>query len=389
MKISPKGTLLKIFAIIVVAFVVASCARMGNPDGGWYDETPPRVVGASPSEKATNVNAKKVYINFDEFIKVDNPTEKVVVSPPQIEAPEIKAQGKRIAISLLDSLKANTTYTIDFSDAISDNNEGNPMGNYTYCFSTGNVIDTLEVAGSVLAADNLEPVKGILVGLYADLADSAFSTKPMLRVSRTDSQGHFVIKGVAPGSYRIYALQDMDGNYMLSQKSEKLAFSHDIIVPSSKPDVRQDTTWIDSLHIKSIDQVNYTHFLPDNVVLRAFTELVSDRFFLKAERQKANCFSLYYSYGDSILPQIKGLNFNEKDAFILEKSEKNDTLTYWIKDTALVNQDTLNIELTYRMTDSTGVLRNQTDTLEILSKEPYEKRMKAQAKELEKWTKKQ
>ena len=114
-----------------------------------------------------------------------------------------------------------------------------------------------------------------------------------------------------------------------------------------------------------------------------------DRFFLKAERQKANCFSLYYSYGDSILPQIKGLNFNEKDAFILEKSEKNDTLTYWIKDTALVNQDTLNIELTYRMTDSTGVLRNQTDTLEILSKEPYEKRMKAQAKELEKWTKKQ
>ena len=200
MKISPKGTLLKIFAIFVVAFVVASCARMGNPDGGWYDETPPRVVGASPSEKATNVNAKKVYINFDEFIKVDNPTEKVVVSPPQIEAPEIKAQGKRIAISLLDSLKANTTYTIDFSDAISDNNEGNPMGNYTYCFSTGNVIDTLEVAGSVLAADNLEPVKGILVGLYADLADSAFFTKPMLRVSRTDSQGHFVIKGVAPGS---------------------------------------------------------------------------------------------------------------------------------------------------------------------------------------------
>lgn len=124
-------------------------------------------------------------------------------------------------------------------------------------------------------------------------------------------------------------------------------------------------------------------------MLRAFTEQVSDRFFLKAERQKANCFSLYYSYGDSILPQIKGLNFNEKDAFILEKSEKNDTLTYWLKDTALVNQDTLNIELTYRITDSTGVLRNQTDTLEILSKEPYEKRMKAQAKELEKWTKKQ
>lgn len=374
----------------VLAFLMlVSCAKMGQPDGGWFDETPPKVIGASPADKGVNVKQKKVNIYFDEYIKVDNPTEKVVVSPPQLEVPEIKASGKHIQISLVDSLKPNTTYTIDFSDAISDNNEGNPMGNYTYSFSTGEVIDTMEVSGYVLESENLEPIKGILVGLYADHADSAFKTKPMLRVSRTDSRGRFVIKGVAPGSYRIYALQDMDGNYIFSQKSEKLAFSHDIIVPSSKPDVRQDTTWIDSLHIKSIDQVNYTHFLPDNVVLRAFTEQVSDRFFLKAERQKANCFSLYYSYGDSILPQIKGLNFNEKDAFILEKSEKNDTLTYWLKDTALVNQDTLNIELTYRITDSTGVLRNQTDTLEILSKEPYEKRMKAQAKELEKWTKKQ
>lgn len=177
-----------------------------------------------------------------------------MVSPPQLEQPEIKGAGRRIQISLVDSLKANTTYTIDFSDAISDNNEGNPMGNYTYSFSTGAAIDTMEVSGHVLESENLEPVKGILVGLYADHADSAFRTKPMLRVSRTDSRGRFVIKGVAPGSYRIYALQDQDGDYKFSQKSEKIAFSHDIIVPSCKPDVRQDTTWVDSLHIKSIDR---------------------------------------------------------------------------------------------------------------------------------------
>ena len=374
----------------VIAFLLlASCAKMGQPDGGWYDETPPKVIGASPADGGVNVKEKKVRIYFDEFIKVDNPTEKVVVSPPQLEAPEIKASGKMIQVSLVDSLKSNTTYTIDFSDAISDNNEGNPMGNYTYSFSTGEVIDTMEVSGYVLESENLEPIKGILVGLYADTADSAFKTKPMLRVSRTDSRGRFVIKGVAPGSYRIYALQDMDGNYMFNQKSEKLAFSHDIIVPSSKPDVRQDTTWIDSLHIKSIDQVGYTHFLPDDIVLRAFTEQLTDRYFLKSERKQANNFSLFFSYGDSILPQIKGLNFNADSAFILEASEKKDTLTYWLRDTALVNQDTLNIELTYRMSDSTGVLHNQTDTLELLSKEPYAKRQKALAKELADWTKKQ
>ena len=375
---------------LLVFLLLVSCAKMGQPDGGWFDETPPKVIGASPADGAVNVNQKKINIYFDEFIKLDNPSEKVVVSPPQLEQPEIKGAGRRIEISLVDSLKANTTYTIDFSDAISDNNEGNPMGNYTYSFSTGAAIDTMEVSGHVLESENLEPVKGILVGLYADHADSAFRTKPMLRVSRTDSRGRFVIKGVAPGSYRIYALQDQDGDYKFSQKSEKIAFSHDIIVPSCKPDVRQDTTWVDSLHIKSIDQVDYIHFLPDNIVLRAFTEPLTDRFFLKAERQKANSFTLFFSYGDSILPQIKGLNFDAENAFLVEASEKKDTITYWLKDTALVNQDTLLMDITYRMTDSTGVLVNKTDSAqEILSKEPYAKRMKNMEKELAAWTKKQ
>ncbi len=375
---------------LLVFLLLVSCAKMGQPDGGWFDETPPKVIGASPADGAVNVNQKKINIYFDEFIKLDNPSEKVVVSPPQLEQPEIKSAGRRIQISLVDSLKANTTYTIDFSDAISDNNEGNPMGNYTYSFSTGAAIDTMEVSGHVLESENLEPVKGILVGLYADHADSAFRTKPMLRVSRTDSRGRFVIKGLAPGSYRIYALQDQDGDYKFSQKSEKIAFSHDIIVPSCKPDVRQDTTWVDSLHIKSIDQVDYIHFLPDNIVLRAFTEPLTDRFFLKAERQKANSFTLFFSYGDSILPQIKGLNFDAENAFLVEASEKKDTITYWLKDTALVNQDTLLMDITYRMTDSTGVLVNKTDSAqEILSKEPYAKRMKNMEKELAAWTKKQ
>ena len=130
-------------ALLLVA-VVASCARMGQPDGGWYDETPPKVIGATPADRGVNVSAKKVNIFFDEYIKIENPSEKVVVSPPQLEQPEIKAAGKRIEVKLADSLKANTTYTIDFSDAITDNNESNPLGNYTYSFSTGPQIDTLE-----------------------------------------------------------------------------------------------------------------------------------------------------------------------------------------------------------------------------------------------------
>lgn len=374
--------------MLLAAFLLGSCARMGQPDGGWYDETPPRIMGAAPADKGTNVKSQKISIFFDEFIQIENATEKVVVSPPQLETPEIVASGKRIKIELLDSLKPNTTYTIDFSDAITDNNEDNPLGNYTYSFSTGDAIDTLEVSGKVLQAKDLEPVKGILVGLYNDLSDTAFTTKPMLRVSRTDGSGRFVIKGVAPGTYRVYALQDADGNYLFNQKSEMLAFSQEKIVPSFKPDVRQDTTWIDSLRIKSIDRVGYTHFLPDDIVLRAFNEVMTDRYFLKAERREPESFTLFYSYGGE-MPQVRGLNFQSDDAFIIESTEKQDTITYWLKDTALVNQDTLRVELTYHMTDSLGKLVEQIDTLDILSRISYEKRLKDLEREREEWQKKQ
>lgn len=374
---------------LLAVLAVVSCAKMGQPDGGWYDETPPVIVRTTPQDQGTNIKDKKISIYFNEYIKVDNPTEKVVISPPQIEQAEIVASGKKIAVELKDSLKPNTTYTVDFSDAITDNNEGNPLGNYTYTFSTGGHIDTMQVAGYVLNAQNLEPIKGILVGLYNNLSDTIFTKEPMLRVSRTDSRGKFIIKGVAPGDYRIYALQDADNNYVFNQKSEQLAFSHEIITPSFKPDVRQDTVWRDSLHIDSIMRVPYTHFLPDDIVLWAFTETQTDRYLIKTERTEPDRFTLYFSYGDSLLPQITGLNFNADDAFIIEAAEKRDTVTYWLRDTMLVNQDTLRMEVKYMATDTLGVLRLQTDTMDILAKVPYEKRLKQQQDEYEEWKKKQ
>jgi len=379
----------KMVFMALTASLLASCARMGQPDGGWYDDDPPRVVGSTPADKATNVKSQKVTIYFDEYIKLEDATNKVIVSPPQLETPEIKEAGKRVIVELKDTLKDGLTYTIDFSDAISDNNEGNPMGNYTYSFSTGEKIDTMEVSGYVLDASNLEPVKGILVGLYSDLADSAFKTKPMLRVSRTDSRGHFQVKGVAPGTYRAYALQDADRDFKLSSKAEMIAFSHDTFQPSSKPDVRVDTVWRDSLHIDALLQVPYTHFLPDDLTLLAFTETQTNRYLVKTERQEANKFTLYYSYGDSLLPEIRGLNFNADSAFVVETGEKRDTIHYWLRDTTLVNQDTLRMELKYQMTDSLGKLVMQTDTMDVLAKVPYERRKKELEKEIEKWQKEQ
>ena len=374
------------YAALFIVLLLASCAKMGRPDGGWYDEEPPYVVACTPADKGVNVKEKKINIYFNEYIKLENASEKVVVSPPQKEMPEIKGSGKKITISLFDSLKANTTYTVDFSDAIVDNNEGNPMGNYTYSFSTGEVIDTFEVSGHVINAQNLEPVQGIHVGLYNDLADSAFTTKPMLRVSRTDSRGHFVIKGVAPGKYRVYALRDADDNYMFSQKAEEMAFNHNIITPSCFDDVRQDTLWKDSLHISSISHTGYIHYVPDDIVLMSFTEPQTDRFFLKAERKEENNFKMIFSYGDSILPMVRGLNFDDTKLYA-EYKDRKDSITYWLTDSVLIKQDTLRMEVMYNTTDTMGVLQNTIDTLEMVANTPYEKRQELAAKEFEKWEK--
>ena len=374
----------------VFLFLLCSCARMGSPDGGWYDDTPPRVVSSSPADGGTDVTAKKIVINFNEFIKIENAQEKVIISPPQLEQADVKAAGRRIIIELKDSLKENTTYTVDFSDAITDNNEGNPMGNYTFSFSTGDHIDTMEVSGYVLNAEDLEPIKGMLVGLYPyDAPDSIFHHEAMMRVSRTNGNGQFAIKGVANGKYRAFALNDADGDFIFGQKSELIAYSRDSIIPSWKPDTRQDTVWRDSLHIADILRVPYTHFLPDNVTLLAFQEPQTDRFLVKTERQKPEKIDLFFSYGHDSLPQIKGVNFNSDDAFVIESSEKRDTVSYWLRDTTLVNQDTLIMELRFMGTDTLGMLVEQVDTITALSKVSYERRQKDLKKELEEWQKQQ
>jgi hypothetical protein len=375
--------------ILSCCLLAVGCARMGQPDGGWYDDTPPRVVDATPADKATGVKAKKINIWFNEFIKIQDAQNKVIVSPPQLEQPEIKDNGRRIIVELKDSLKENTTYTIDFGDAIVDNNESNPMGNYTYSFSTGDRIDTLEVSGYVLDAENLEPIKGIQVGLFDDLSDTVFKQKPMIRISRTDSRGHFTIKGVGPGTYRCYALKDADGDFVYNQKSEQLAFSHHTFEPSWKPDTRQDTIWRDSLHIDNILRVPYTHFLPDDITLLAFTAEQTDRYLLKNERPEPNKLAFYFTYGNPELPVIQGLNFESDSAFVLEANARQDTLIYWLRDTMLINQDTLRMEVQYLMSDTLGVLFQKTDTLELLPKLSYEKRMKEKQKEFEKWQKDQ
>lgn len=381
-----KFSSLHILPFAVIILILYACASTGTPDGGPYDETPPKFVRATPDPNSTGNTRKKIAIEFDEFIKIENAAEKVIISPPQTEMPEVKASGKRVLVEFFDTLRANTTYTIDFGDAIVDNNEGNPMGNFSYAFSTGETIDTMEVSGTVLNAQDLEPIKGIQVGLHKNLNDTAFTKLPFDRISRTDSRGRFSIKGVAPGKYRIYALKDGNQNYLFDSKTEIIAYSDSLIIPSMEPATRQDTTWnaIDTLKIDTVKTVHYTHFMPDDIILRAFKEETTMQYLAKSEREQLNRFSLYFSAKADTLPTVTGLDFDEKDAFIIESSLKNDTIRYWIKDTVLCERDTLTLQLDYLYTDTLGNLVPKRDTLYMMNKLSKEKRLAMAKEEMEK-----
>lgn len=146
-------------ALVSVIIAMYACASMGTPDGGPEDYDPPKFVRSTPEPNAINYNKKKVTIEFDEFIKLEKASEKVIISPPQAEAPEVRASGKKVIVQFQDSIKQDITYTIDFGDAIVDNNANNPLGQFAFAFSTGNTVDTMAVSGTVLNAENLEPIR--------------------------------------------------------------------------------------------------------------------------------------------------------------------------------------------------------------------------------------
>ncbi len=345
-----------------------ACASFGTPGGGELDTDPPRYVGSTPSPNALNFSKNKVEIVFDELVAIEKASEKVIITPPQQQNPIIKSQGKKVIVELKDSLLPNTTYTIDFTDAIVDNNEKNPLENYSFAFSTGNVLDSLMVSGRLLNAENLEPMPNILVGLHRDLNDSAFISKSFVRTSKTNDKGQFSIRNITPGTYKIYALEEVDRSYTYNQPGEAIAFNDSLIVPDFEFAVRNDTTWTDTtkVEIDTIREIHYTHFFPDDIILRLFKEKKEKQSMSRPERPNMNRFRLSFSSTPHPIPEIRLLNTGtSEDWYIPEFSNESKTIDYWIKDSTIYQLDTLSLEVNYLKSDSLNQLIPQTDTLSL------------------------
>lgn len=288
--------------------LVFGCAHRVTPGGGPYDETPPKLLRAVPSRSATNVKQQKINLYFDEYIKIKDVSKKVIVSPPQLQLPRITALGKRILVELVDTLIPNTTYTIDFTNAVVDNNEENPLENFSYAFSTGAVIDTMELSGTVIDARTHEPVQGVLIGIHPDsVGMKAFRDTVFLRMSRSSDRAFFVMRNIKHGKYRVFALKESDGNYRYDNPTDGIAFLDSAVLTSSVPAMRNDTIRKDSVTIDTIIPVQYTRYLPDDLVLRYFQGRTERRFLKKRERKDSLLIELEYNDVISTPPVVRPL----------------------------------------------------------------------------------
>ena len=373
-----------LFAILVLFSFISSCANMASPNGGRYDEEPPKYLSSTPRLHETNYKGKKIEILFDELIQLEKPSENIIVTPPQKMQPSIRTAGKKIVIELRDSLIDDVTYTIDFTNSIVDNNEKNVLENFSFSFSTGDIIDSLEVSGILLNAENLEPMPGIMVGLHQNLEDSAFTTTPFLRTSKTNERGRFTIRNIAPGAYRLYALNDMNRDYFFDQPGEEIAFYDSIVVPTFELAIRQDTIWKDTTTIDTIRTVEYNRFLPDDLVLRLFKEDFQRQYMLRPERLQENLFSLKFNAPVNTLPDVKLLNVTAAaDWFYSQVLEGGYAVNYWITDSMVWKSDTLQIQVDYLKSDSLNVLCPQTDTIRLVQRRQPERRKRSNRDEPE------
>ena len=344
-----------------------SCANIGNPSGGPIDKTPPIFMRSNPTPNAVNVKDRKIEIFFDEIVTLKDPSTKIIVSPAQTEMPRMSALGRKVTVELVDSLLPNTTYTIDFSNSIQDNNEGNAIDNFAFAFSTGSVIDSMRVSGYVLDSRTLEPMQSVVVGLQSNLADSAFHKEKLQRVALTNDRGQFTIRNVSPGSYHIFALKDLDRDYKFGNPTEDIALLDSIIVPSIGSREAADTVYNDLNEIDTIMRATRPAYFPNDILLSMFNEDRKSQYLANNLRVDSTRISLTFAAASDTLPSLSivGRNDVPDQWYTLERSQTNDTLTYWIRPPHLVSADTLMVATTYLRTDTASNLSWGTDTLKF------------------------
>ena len=355
MKSSLKEILIPLGAALAVlspTFFMHSCANTTQaPTGGKKDTIPPALYWTQPVPGAVNVdtNKTKIVFGFDEYVTIKN-QQNIFLSPPQKKAPKAKVKGKNVVVTFEEPLAKGITYTLNFTDAIADNNEGNMFPGFTYVFSTGDNIDSMLVTGTVQDCNTLTPVKGATVMLYKDHSDSAIFKSRPFAACKTDDWGYFCIPYIPDTLYRLYALKDDNNdNIYQSEDGELVGFIDSLI----RPVMRVSDTLAEMQKYDMKDTLE-CRARRSEYEIRLFKEESTKQKLMNkgrsADRHAYVTFMSKNAWIDSLW--IKG---NKQEQLISQFNLRQDSLEIWINDRRRT-PDTLQLYINYRKTnDSTGV----------------------------------
>ncbi|MDD2345644.1 MAG: Ig-like domain-containing protein [Bacteroidales bacterium] len=320
---------------IGLAFGVWSCAQILAPTGGPRDTEPPKLLGTSPAQKSTHVTQNEFILDFNEFFSLQNPNNNVLVSPPLNQSIEFKTRGKSLIINIKDTLKSNTTYSINFANCIRDITENNTIKTLTYVFSTDSFIDSNSIKGKVINAKTLLPEKEVSVVLYKSDIDTLPTTEKPYYLTKTNETGEFEFDYLAEGSYAIYALLDKNNNMISDIASEAFAFHKQMI--ESKPIANISENDIINLnlfiHADTVQRINRSFSSTKGVQTLAlknpyqqieFTilneNIKKERFYFEFNSIKdtVQIYDLEMSV-DTILLKVSDLNFSDTLKFITQQ----------------------------------------------------------------------
>ena len=350
-----------------MAVIIYSCAKIGAPVGGSKDITPPKVVESKPAMNSINFSGKKVEITFDEFVQLTDITKNFVISPPMKKRPQVLLRNKSVVVSMEEALKPNATYRLFFGNAVVDNNEKNQLKNFEFIFSTGNVVDSLSLRGRVMDAFDHTPDKdSYFVMLYSKSQDSIPRKQLPEYITKTDEKGWFSITHIRPDTFMIFALKDLNQNFLFDLPNEPIAFSDTLLPINQKyflPDslVKPDSSAIDSTQRGPFKS---------QIKLYSFIENHEKQYIKKTERPALERFDLIFNMSIFDSLTITPLNFNRRNWFEPDYNVKNDTMSYWITDTSIVYKDTLKVRLGYSVYDSLQRIVPKYDTISLVYKKP-------------------
>jgi len=334
---------------ILILVLLYSCANPVSPSGGPKDETPPVVLFSEPGNYSVNFKNNRIIIEFDEFVKLKDPNTQILISPPVYKKPEYRLRGKSIIVKFNEPLKENTTYTVFFRNSIVDLNENNPLENFQFVFATGNIIDSMAVRGKIENAFDLEPAPDVYVMLYSNNNDTIppdslpYYVYPYY-ISRSNENGVFELNNVRNQAFTIFALKDINNNYIYDLPNEEIAFLDSLVTPSYYKPIPDTLGPGHSLQNTSLtDSISDIPIAPDTLSrdtthqplykLFLFPEIDSVQKLLEAKLLNNHklMFAFLYPLKNNQITLIKPDSLHN-NWFIEEQTSGKDTVFYYIKD---------------------------------------------------------